>query len=183
MSETGLLEDTLEGQKVTKLDSSTEQALSVDTPEAKKIPPWFKGVVKKVTDAWFDPKSFEQNPKVYEKLKVRVFKKYMPPSGDLVYRHVWKRFGALDMVETGNLDSLKSMESFTRLYEGIHTTFLGIGAAILAHQLAEGQIKAATFTAGLNLLVNVYPIMVQRYNRSRLYRAIHKMESKQDIPS
>ncbi len=159
--------------------TALEQAIVQATPEAKKAPSWFRQVVKKVSDAWFEPKSFEQNPELYEKLGVRTYKKYMPTSGDLVCRLVWKRFGAPDWVQHGSLNSLKNMEMFTRLYEVIHTTFLAVGATTMAAQLQAGQIEAAAFTAGLNTLVNVYPIMVQRYNRGRLYRTIHKMEERE----
>ncbi|KKQ08908.1 hypothetical protein A3E66_04680 [Candidatus Daviesbacteria bacterium RIFCSPHIGHO2_12_FULL_37_16] len=155
-----------------------EQAIVQATPEAENAPSWFGQVVKRVSDAWFEPKSFEQNPEVYEKLGVRTYKKYVPTSGDLVRRLVWKRFGDESWVK-GNVDSLKSMERFTRIYEGIHATFLGVGVATMAAQLQAGQIEGAAFTAGLNTLVNVYPIMTQRYNRSRLYRTIHKMEERQ----
>ncbi|MEW6687347.1 MAG: hypothetical protein AB1393_14275 [Candidatus Edwardsbacteria bacterium] len=157
------------------LDRSIIQA----TPEADMAPPWFRRVVKNVTDAWFDPKSFEKNPELYEKLGVRTFKKWMPITGDVVHRVFWKRLGLGDFVQPNSIQSLKNYETFTRVYEGIHLTFLGLGCAQLASQVHAGQIDAALLTAGLNTLVNVYPIMVQRYNRSRLYNTIQKMESKQ----
>ena len=31
----------------------------VPTPEAENAPPWFGQAVKRVSDAWFEPKSFE----------------------------------------------------------------------------------------------------------------------------
>ena len=159
------------------LATAVDKAVEAATPETEKAPPWFKQVVKRIADAWFDPKSFEQNPELYEKLGVRTFKRYMPTSGDLVYRLVWKRFGAEDLVKP-TLESMKDYEKYTRLYEGIHLTFLGLGAATMAAQLSSGQIEGAVFTAGINTLVNVYPILVQRYNRSRLYKAINRMESR-----
>ena len=90
MNEEVPLEESLQGQDVAKLNPSLEQILPVDTSEVDKVPSWFKGVVKKITDAWFDPKSFEQNPTIYEKLGVRTFKRYMP-TGDLVIKYMKKR--------------------------------------------------------------------------------------------
>lgn len=155
-----------------------DEAIQSQTPEAEKAPPWLRQVVKKVTDAWFEPKSFEQNPEVYEKLGVRTFKKWMPTTGDVVHRVFWKRLGMGDFVKPNSIESLKNYETFTRVYEGIHLSFLAVGAATLAANLQAGNIEAAAFTAGINTLVNVYPILVQRYNRSRLYNAINKMEAK-----
>jgi hypothetical protein len=178
MVEQGITIATTEQLKPQNSMNVINKAIEVSTPEAEKAPPWFREVVKKIADAWFDPKSFEQNPKLYEKLGVRTFKKYMPTSGDLVYRLVWKRFGAGDQIEP-TLESMKSYEKYTRLYEGIHLTALGIGTATMTEQLLSGQIEGAVFTAAINTLVNVYPILLQRYNRSRLYKVINKMESRE----
>jgi len=149
--------------------SRIENAITENTPEAEQAPGWFKQTVGKITDAWFDPKSFEENPELYEKLGVRTYKKYMPISGDVVYRAVYKKLGAPDWARHGNLQSLKNMERFTRVLEAGHEAGLAIWASGIGLMLANGHIKEAAFWGGMNMLVNVYPIMLQRYNRSRLY--------------
>jgi hypothetical protein len=159
-------------------EGASVKAIIENTPGAEQAPSWFKETVKTVTDAWFDPKSFEENPEVYEKLGIKTFKKYLPTTGDLTMRLVRKRFSDAGFIKSASVEALKDYEKFTRVYEGIHTTFLGVGGAIMADQLAEGRIGAAAFTAGINTLVNVYPIMLQRYNRSRLYRTIHRVEER-----
>lgn len=172
-----LVEPPTEQLKPQDLKTVVDKAIETTTPEAEKVPPWFRQIVKKIADAWFDPKSFEQNPKVYEKLGIRTFKKYIP-TGDLMNRLVWKRLGAEDLVKP-TLESLKNYEKYTRLYESVHLTALGLGAVTMAAQLSSGQIEGAVFTAGINTLVNVYPILLQRYNRSRLYKVINRMESRE----
>lgn len=152
-------------------------AIIKNTPEAERAPGWFKAAVKKVADAWFDPKSFEQNPGLYDKLGVRTFKKYMIPSGDLIYRLVWKRFGAEDLVKP-TLDSLKNTERMTRSLEELHLFSFAVFSGALAANLQAGNIDHAVYLGGINVLANIYPILMQRYNRARLCRAIHRMETK-----
>jgi hypothetical protein len=44
----------------------------------------------------------------------------------------------------------------------------------MVHDIAEGNYTRAAMAVGANLVVNVYPIMTQRYNRARIYRALGK---------
>lgn len=155
-----------------------ETAIIEDVPETDKALSWFKDVVKQTTDAWFDPKSFEKNPEVYEKLGVKTFKKYVPTGGDLVVNFM-RRHGGSGVIDDGSINSLRNYEKFTRIYETIHLVFFGVVAATIGSQLQAGYIETAAFIAGINTLVNVYPIMLQRYNRSRLYNTINKMEQRE----
>jgi hypothetical protein len=155
-----------------------EQAIVETTPETKHIPSWFKQTVKTISDAWFDPKSFEEHPGLYEKLGVRMFKKYMP-RGDLMNRLVWKHFGHEDAVKPGDLSSLKNMEAYTRFFETVHMVGFGLGVAGIGLSLANpdtSTLAEGMALGSLGAILNAYPIMLQRYNRVRLYRAIHNME-------
>lgn len=168
-------QEKLEQQKILEAEKKITDALVESTPEAEQAPDWLKETSKKIADAWFDPKSFESQ-ETYEKIGIRTFKKFMPSCGDYVYRYVWKKFGASDWVKPGDIESLKRMQFFTRVYETVHVSFLALGVGVIASQLSEGNVNSAAFAAVINTLVNVYPIMVQRYNRLRLYRNINKME-------
>jgi len=162
----------------TPMITSAEKAIIDSTFEDELPPNWFKEVMQKILDSWFDPKSFEKNPGLYEKLGVRLFKKYMPTSGDLIYRLVWKKLGANDLVKPNDINSLRKFEYYTRVYESIHLTFLAIGSAVIAAELQANTIEATTFNMLLQIMLNIYPILVQRYNRGRLYSTINKMEIK-----
>lgn len=155
--------------------NSIQAAIIENTPEAKKAPPHFREAVGKIIGAWFDPKSFEQDPTAYERLGVRTFKKYMPTSGDLVYRLVWKKFGTPNMTGDGSKQALRNYEFFTRVFETAHLSLFALYTAAITEELQAGRLDKAAVITGLNTLVNVYPIMVQRYNRSRLYKAINKV--------
>ena len=51
-------------------------------------------------------------------------------------------------------------------------------SGIMGIMITSGHVRWATYETGLNILMNIYPIMVQRYNRIRLYRAINNMEQR-----
>ena len=74
--------------------------------------------------------------------------------------------------------SLKEFETFTKVCEAGHLiSFAGMAAA-LGVFLESKSMSGVLFAAGLNMLINVYPILLQRYNRIRLYRIIHKLRTK-----
>lgn len=75
---------------------------------------------------------------------------------------------------TSSLQSLCRYERRTRLNESIHLVGF-IGFTVLAsHRFASGSLTAIGFTAAmaLNLIFGLWPVVLQRYNRLRLYRAI-----------
>lgn len=122
--------------------------------------------VRRVSDAWFSPKSFESE-ELYERLGIRTFKKYMPTSGDLVMRHVWRKTR-----KVRGIDSLRRLERGTRLPEKLH--LVGLFAFPIAGVLVD-QIGWAN---AINVVFNIYPIMLQRYNRIRYQGVLRRMESR-----
>lgn len=157
--------------------STFEQAIDEPGPESEKPPPWFRDTAAKIAAAWFDPKSFEEHPGLYEKLGVRTFKRFMP-TGDFFYMSAWKKLTGFEMVTLQSPQTLRNMEIFTRVYEAIHLTGFAVMSTEIGIFLAHQDIKPAVVAGALNTLMNVYPIMVQRYNRARLYRVINKLEEK-----
>lgn len=163
------------------LSNLLETALTQAMPETDQAPFWFSETVNKISAAWFDPKSFE-SPEAYERIGIRAVKKYLPTSGDFIRRVVWKRFGDEAWVKHGNVQSLKNQERFTRVFEGVHLAAVGVFSTATGFLLAQGDIKGAVAATAINAIYNAYPIMLQRYNRLRLYRAINHMEEKQSLP-
>src|ERR1035437_5814685 len=157
----------------------TQAAIIENTSDIGKVPSYFRQTVGALADAWFDPKSFEQDPKLYEKLGVKKFKKYMPTTGDLVSRLVWKKyFGMPSMVGNGGEQGLRDGEFATRIYESIHLGLFGICTALMVEDFQAGRLDHVAFGAGINSLLNVYPIMVQRYNRSRLQNVMQRIHDR-----
>jgi predicted histidine transporter YuiF (NhaC family) len=75
---------------------------------------------------------------------------------------------------TSSLQSLYSYEKRTRLNEAIHLVGFIAFAWLAASKFASGSLGAVGLVVALalNLILGLWPIVLQRYNRLRLYRAI-----------
>ena len=125
---------------------------------------------------YFQPKGFETSGdgKVYRWLGIRYFKRYLPTSGDLVTRLRGKhRIGG---GSDGMLASLVRYERVTRQYEGRHI-FGAVSMLALSWWSIEVLGKGDwLILIGANIVINGYPIMLQRYNRARLHAAVSQMK-------
>ena len=108
---------------------------------------------------------------MYENLGIKTFKKYIP-TGDIASKLVWKLTHKNVFIARSSEQDLRNYEKWTRIYETIHLSFLPIMAASIGFSLPMGDLGAAAFMAGINTLVNVYGVLLQRYNRLRLYKSI-----------
>jgi len=124
-------------------------------------------------DVWFRPKCFESE-RLYEHLGALVIKRYVPTGGDLVMRRLRRHQPGSRWV-TSSLQSLCQHERRTRLNELIHLIGF-IGCTVLAaSKFVSGSLTALGLTIALasNLILGLWPVVLQRYNRLRLCRAIH----------
>ncbi|OGZ13300.1 MAG: hypothetical protein A3C93_00075 [Candidatus Lloydbacteria bacterium RIFCSPHIGHO2_02_FULL_54_17] len=124
-----------------------------------------EGLPTTVARRYLTPQPFEE--RLYELLGVRLFKRYLPTSGDLVMRCVWKT-RTLDSTKKDAL--MKYANGFTVACELTHLA--GCAACVL--YLSFFLATPLWFVVTANLLVNVYPVMLQRYNRARIYRLLQK---------
>jgi glycosyl-4,4'-diaponeurosporenoate acyltransferase len=125
-------------------------------------------------DAWFRPKSFESE-RLYERLGALIVKRFVPTGGDLVMRRLRRDHPDRRWV-TSSLQSLCLYERRTRLNESIHLIGF-IGFTVLAvRKFASGSLTAFGLTVALvlNLILGLWPVVLQRYNRLRLCRAINR---------
>ncbi len=135
------------------------------------------GLQGRAWDVWFAPKRWESERR-YARLGVRVLKKYVPTGGELVGRWLYRRFGWRLLDAGGGGAALRRYEKMTRDFEAIHlTAFLGFTAQ-LTYRCATGQSNAVRcgLTLAFYLLVLIYPITLQRYNRLRLYAALRALQ-------
>ncbi len=115
---------------------------------------------------YFRPRDFESGP-LYPRLGVRLYKKAVPSSGEWVSR--MRGIDRLKIKATGSRQlALQNYESQTRKWEWRHLL-----SAVLLQGWAIGGgvfVGAEQFwvSSAINLVVNVYPIMVQRFNRARI---------------
>ncbi len=125
-------------------------------------------MINKIQNYYFEPKSFE-TLSFYERIGVRVFKKFLPTMGDYLIR-----LTGYHCVE-GKRD-IKLMELISRLYELTHLIIFIIITISIINSIINHDLKNALSLFLINIVVNLYPIMTQRYNRIRLLRIIKKMD-------
>jgi len=168
---------------------------SADNPEkphdpVEAPPPLLKEAVDSIVESILSQKSFE-SPELYEKLGVREFKRYLPTTGDLMYKYVWKRlppiargfFGLENGAQaqiTRDPKSVDEMLFVTKAVELTHYAMLAVFSYFMYEQFNAGSLSGLAMATTTNALVNVYPIMLQRYNRIRLTHLKGKMRGKSD---
>ncbi|MFA6889366.1 MAG: hypothetical protein WC254_07765 [Candidatus Woesearchaeota archaeon] len=113
-------------------------------------------------EQYFKPHSFERDGKLYEALGVRTFKKYLPTGGDYICR-----LTGINWIKSKK--ELGPLNCMTRFYEATHTVFFILGTLQTVDAISEENYIEAGFKLAINILVNLYPIITQRYNRSRIY--------------
>ncbi|MFZ4544665.1 MAG: hypothetical protein ACOYOA_11480 [Saprospiraceae bacterium] len=121
---------------------------------------------------YFKPRKIElyRNRTIYELVGIRIFKKYLPTSGDLVRK--WSNIVQIKSSESGRINELYRIEQKTRTYE-IRHIFGAVGfMAIVLITDKELTVLDVCFLVVLNLCVNIYPIFLQRYNRIRIIRIL-----------
>jgi len=127
-------------------------------------------LLRSLTDWYFRPRNREAA--IYVRLGVRPFKRFLPTGGDL-YANRMGWHPILDRAG-GLAASLARFEKRTRLAESAHLlTFMFFGT--MGFYLAAGKrFGFAILITMFNVGFNVYPIMVQRYNRHRVLRLLER---------
>lgn len=110
---------------------------------------------------------FERDGRFYERLGVRQFKRFAT-QGDFWNKR--RRLSDTGFRNVRGFDSAIEWEARTRHNEVVHLCSLVVGLAIMAwlYSRREYAWLAAIFFAVL--VWDIYPIMLQRYNRARIYR-------------
>ncbi len=131
-----------------------------------------KKLFNKLTDWYFEPKGFEKSGKLYENLGVKTFKKYCPNGGTKF--SLTGKWGKEIMQ-----DGLKYYINKTKVFETAHLVLgesLYAGSMILSLNQKNYGILAGLTIA--NLLINIYPIITQRYNRNKAQKILDKYGDK-----
>ena len=123
---------------------------------------------------YFEPKSFEtfNRKTIYEYFGIRFFKKYLITDGDLVRK--WRIIKQINLNRDSRILELQHAEKETRKYEIIHLIFILISVLIVVFNYNQLSFVQWTLIA-INLYANVYPIILQRYNRIRILRTLKKI--------
>jgi hypothetical protein len=126
-----------------------------------------------VLDFWFRPKTFESES-LYRRMGVLVLKRYVPTGGDLVMERLRRRYPQARLV-TASPPSLRTYERRTRISEAVHVISVAIFGTLTIIKFACGSISFFLFSIVLFsvLIFGLWPAILQRYNRLRLYRIIY----------
>ena len=121
------------------------------------LAPWW------LPSSYYRIRSFEQSGRFYEALGVRAFR-YLVPDGDLANR--WRRQPAFRVI--ANRRFAAAFVRRTELSEKSHLVLLLMGALSTVFAWQIGWRGWALYLGGGNVLVNLYPVLLQRYTRARL---------------
>lgn len=105
---------------------------------------------------------FESDGRVYELAGVRIVK-WLLRRGPLSWFNP-----DLHLPPRHTQDQLAHLDQRMRDAEASHAILLVLTLGIVVHAVARGWLAAAGWTLLFDVLVNGYPVMLQRYNRARL---------------
>jgi hypothetical protein len=117
----------------------------------------------KLTAAYFNCRPFERGGSLYRWLGVRYYASALRRIG-------WERFRRQERPITHDRESITQFERWTRGAEAVHTC---AAIAVAGITVWVGFTRSPSDTMWLvlsNVLFNVYPVMLQRYNRARIAR-------------
>ena len=132
------------------------------------------GAWQRFRDWYFALKPIEQwrNAWIYRCSGVPLFKRYVPTSGDWIARRRGQR-----RIPPGGHSArreLRNYERRTRLIEWRHLGgFVAMGLGIELTDTLLGSTAVAWLWLA-NIVLNLYPIMLQRYNRLRIGRMLQR---------
>ena len=134
---------------------------------------WYFLLDFQLPDAYHRPRAFEESGRVYERLGVLLFRK-------LVRRGPIHAM-APSLRYSGRRDSLSALEHETRTTEAAHVLAFLVALSLPAYAAYRGWPDAAAWLLLFNVLMNVYPVILQRYNRVRLEQLLRKWPPNQPL--
>ena len=116
---------------------------------------------------------------IYEFMGIRYFRMlYLSTLGWLI-----EKFSGQKFVEDTSADGLKEAMEQSVTIEARHLLGAILMTPGVTSSLHNGNITNGVIFAIVNLLVNIYPIMLQRYNRGRIIKIFRHKNVKKSTPS
>jgi hypothetical protein len=116
---------------------------------------------------YFDLWDFERDGRFYEHLGIRWFKRFAT-KGD--YWNRWRRRSDPSFRIVRDFNSAIEWEARTRFNERVHLCSLFVGLVIMAWLYFQNEYTWLVVVFVAVLIWDIYPIMLQRYNRARIWR-------------
>ncbi|WP_439880132.1 hypothetical protein ACSX1A_13285 [Pontibacter sp. MBLB2868] len=122
----------------------------------------------RLASTYYSSKKWEADGKIYKWFGVNGFRKVLVWVG-------WEKLNKASSPVKKCLNALKHLEYNTRQSEFGHLIIFFIVLALALFVGLYYGFKNIVWLLMLNIILNAYPIMVQRYNRPRIQKAIAKI--------
>lgn len=123
-----------------------------------------------LSSSYFNTFPFERQGHLYEILGVHGYRWLLKVSG-------WEKITRQANPVKKTIAALQQYERATRVSETGHTLIAAIVMAVTVYVLVNYSALDAIWLILSNVLLNVYPVLVQRYNRPRLQEAIKRLQA------
>jgi hypothetical protein len=124
---------------------------------------------------YFDLWDFERDGRCYERLGIRWFKRFAT-DGDFWNKR--RRHADPSFRKVKDFNSAIAWEARTRRNETVHLCSLVVGLAIMAWLYRRNEVAWLVAIFFVLVIWEIYPIMLQRYNRARIWRIKSASENK-----
>lgn len=118
-----------------------------------------------LTSGYYNARSWEQQGKIYENLGINIFRKLLVWVG-------WEKLTRKSNPVGKNTDALMQLSYGTKKSELGHLIIFWIVLGFTIVVAARFGVAKSLWLFILNILLNVYPVFLQRFNRPRIERAI-----------
>jgi glycosyl-4,4'-diaponeurosporenoate acyltransferase len=127
---------------------------------------------------YFKPKTFEfySNQTIYEFIGIKLYKKYLPTTGDIARKY--RNIVQIKLGKSDRINELYRYEKRTRNYELRHIIGTIVFIALIFIVDKKLNLFDVFFLITLNTYVNIYPIFLQRYNRIRIIKILLNNDQK-----
>jgi hypothetical protein len=127
----------------------------------------FTDILKsELTSSYYHEKGWEQRGKIYEYLGINFFRKILVWTG-------WEKLNKKSNPIEKNTKALMHLHYQTKKSELGHLIILPIVLGFNVFVALKFGVLKSLWLLILNVLLNLYPIFLQRYNRPRIERAIN----------
>jgi len=120
--------------------------------------------------AYYDTKPFERTGQLYERVGIRLVKKLLRRGPLRILSPT------LQFPKEKTVAALRNLENEMRKAETAHTLTFILMLMWVGYVAVNGWLDAVLWILLFNVLINVYPIMLQRYNRIGLRELICKQD-------
>jgi hypothetical protein len=123
------------------------------------------GLKIQYTSSYYDEKAWEKKGKIYEYLGVNVFRKLLVLIG-------WEKVIRKATPISKSADDLANLCVQTKKAELGHALIFVVVLGFVIVVAIRYGVEKSLWLLALNILLNLYPVFLQRYNRPRMLKAL-----------